>query len=130
MKCLSIHQPWATAILQLGKDIENRSWPTNYRGPLLIHASKSDASYKRQDDDEWMEQYSVRLPKWDELPKGAVIGIVDLCGCLNISGSPPPIEGMDRWAEGPYCWLLRNPRQFRIRFHIAAFRDCLKFQTS
>jgi len=38
-RALSIRQPWAYAILHLGKDIENRPWRTNFRGPLLIHAS-------------------------------------------------------------------------------------------
>jgi hypothetical protein len=37
---LSIRQPWAWLILHAGKDIENRDWPTKYRGPFLIHASK------------------------------------------------------------------------------------------
>lgn len=38
-KGLSIVQPWASAIAFAGKNIENRSWRTHYRGPLAIHAS-------------------------------------------------------------------------------------------
>ncbi|MBL8866467.1 MAG: ASCH domain-containing protein, partial [Planctomycetia bacterium] len=48
MLALSIHQPWAHAILHFGKSVENRTWSTSYRGPLLIHAAKSRASYDRQ----------------------------------------------------------------------------------
>ncbi len=40
MKALSIKQPWAWAILNAGKDIENRNWKTNFRGKFYIHASK------------------------------------------------------------------------------------------
>lgn len=40
MIALSIRQPWAWAILYGGKRIENRSWRCDYRGPILIHASK------------------------------------------------------------------------------------------
>jgi hypothetical protein len=40
MKCLSIRQPWAWAILHGGKRIENRTWNTTYRGPILLHAGK------------------------------------------------------------------------------------------
>jgi hypothetical protein len=40
MKALSIRQPWAWLILNAGKDIENRDWPTHFRGRFLIHASK------------------------------------------------------------------------------------------
>jgi hypothetical protein len=39
VKVLTIRQPWAHAILHLGKDVENRSWRTRYRGLLLIHAA-------------------------------------------------------------------------------------------
>ena len=41
MKALSIRQPWAAAIVQLGKNIENRTWATRFRGPILIHAAKT-----------------------------------------------------------------------------------------
>ena len=33
MKALSVKQPWAWAIFH-GKDVENRDWPTNVRGPV------------------------------------------------------------------------------------------------
>ncbi|WP_229215634.1 ASCH domain-containing protein [Duganella sp. CY15W] len=40
MKALSIRQPWAWLIVNGYKDIENRSWSTNVRGKVLVHASK------------------------------------------------------------------------------------------
>lgn len=40
MKALSIRQPWAWAILHTGKSVENRDWYTEYRGRVLLHASK------------------------------------------------------------------------------------------
>lgn len=33
LPAISIRQPWAWLILNAGKDIENRDWPTNFRGP-------------------------------------------------------------------------------------------------
>lgn len=38
MKALSIRQPWASFIIWGLKDVENRSWPTEYGGPFLVHA--------------------------------------------------------------------------------------------
>ncbi len=38
MKALSLWQPWASLIALGVKTIETRSWATNYRGPLAIHA--------------------------------------------------------------------------------------------
>lgn len=40
MKVLSLLEPWASLIKENVKRIETRSWKTNYRGELYIHASK------------------------------------------------------------------------------------------
>lgn len=40
MKVLTLTQPWATLVAIGAKHIETRSWATNYRGPLAIHAAK------------------------------------------------------------------------------------------
>ncbi len=39
MKALSLRQPWAFAVVHLGKSIENRRWNTAFRGDFLIHAA-------------------------------------------------------------------------------------------
>jgi hypothetical protein len=41
VKCLTVCQPWAWAIVHGRKHVENRTWATDYRGPLLIHAGGS-----------------------------------------------------------------------------------------
>ena len=38
MRVLSVRQPWASLLVRGVKDIENRTWSTTYRGPVLIHA--------------------------------------------------------------------------------------------
>ena len=48
MKVLTLTQPWATAIALGIKKVETRSWFTNYRGPLYIHAAKGFPLYARQ----------------------------------------------------------------------------------
>lgn len=40
MKCISVRQPFAWAILKGKKRVENRSRLTNHRGPVLLHAGK------------------------------------------------------------------------------------------
>ena len=50
MKVLTIREPWASLIGEQIKIIETRSWPTNYRGELYIHAGvapmpKTDESF-------------------------------------------------------------------------------------
>lgn len=48
---LSIRQPWAYAILKQGKTIENQSWPSRYRGKVLLHASSRRPA--KQDMADW-----------------------------------------------------------------------------
>lgn len=38
---LTLKQPWALAVTHFGKDVENRSWSTRYRGLVAIHAGKA-----------------------------------------------------------------------------------------
>lgn len=45
MKALTVKQPWAGLIIAGGKDIENRTWRTSYRGRVLIHAAKTPVPY-------------------------------------------------------------------------------------
>jgi hypothetical protein len=40
MKFISIRQPWALLIVIGTKDVENRTWPTRSREPVLIYASR------------------------------------------------------------------------------------------
>lgn len=49
MKALSIKEPWGSLILAGKKNVETRTWKTNYRGKILLCASKlprSDLSGK------------------------------------------------------------------------------------
>lgn len=74
MKVLTIRQPFATLIIEGNKKFEFRSWKTNYRGDLLIHAGKSI-------DKEAFARLKKYLP--DELPIGKIIGRVELIDCIK-----------------------------------------------
>jgi hypothetical protein len=103
MKALSVCQPWAWAIVHGIKTIENRWRRTHYRGPLVIHASRS-RRYCQGD----YSQLLPGLPAWDELDYGALIGVVEVIGCV-------PLEEVedDPFAVGPWCWILRRPRRIQ-----------------
>jgi hypothetical protein len=124
MKALSIHQPWAWAILHAGKRVENRTWQTHYRGPLLIHASKSRASHAALNNALWQSFCGQPLPAWTSLTTGALLGIVELVECLHLDQWHTARRRGDLlaalwdeamlspWAEGPWCWVLAKPRVF------------------
>jgi ASCH domain len=96
MKVLSIRQPWAYLITQGSKNIENRSWPTKYRGPFLVHASKTvnRTACKRQGLDP------------AELNTGGIVGIAEIAACVT--------DHRSKWFEGPYGFVLRNRRRLRF----------------
>lgn len=54
MKVLTIKEPYASLILKNIKNIETRSWKTNYRGPLYINAGLAKISKDRLENKELM----------------------------------------------------------------------------
>lgn len=102
MKALSIRQPWAWLIVNGFKDIENRSWHTKYRGPVLIHASKG---LTRKEYDEACAMIvdrliSVDIPDLDDLQRGGIVGYATITGTCESSPSP--------WFFGPIGFQLAN----------------------
>lgn len=107
---LSIRQPWAWAIINAGKDIENRDWPTRYRGPVCIHASKG----MTRDEYNWFIRtiHAVSLtrpfptgamvPEMSGLDRGGIIGVAEVVDCVDASESP--------WFFGSFGFVLRNAR--------------------
>lgn len=135
MKALSMTQPMAWAIFH-GKDVENRSWNTYYRGPLLIHASKG---FNREHYD-WIAANENRLvcilPQPEDLVHGAIIGTVNLTRVMKREGSREPMLGHNisigdqqreleylkrtdsawcsHWFFGPYGFVLKDAQEFKV----------------
>lgn len=92
MKAISIRQPWASLIVHHGKDIENRDWASKHRGPLLIHAAAT-----RKADEWWAaielcNRIGIKFAelglKPSSVPMGGIIGMANMVGCVERSGSP------------------------------------------
>jgi len=98
MKALSTKQPWAHLIVAGIKPIENRSWTTRYRGPLLIHASR-----RMSVEIEAIEKVFGITIERAQLQFGALIGVADLVDVITESSSP--------WFEGPFGFVLKNARK-------------------
>lgn len=105
---ISIRQPWAWLILNAGKDIENRDWPTNFRGRVLIHASKSGTQAEFENAMEFMADRGIHqgrywnTPSLKEMDRGGIVGSVEIVDCVKKSDSP--------WFMGEYGFVLRNPK--------------------
>jgi hypothetical protein len=107
MKVLSIKQPWASLIASGIKDIENRTWKTNFRGRILIHASAAtvfDAFMPIPIRDrgvtvnEWLERNGYEW-NYNNIPHSAIIGEVDIIDCV---------------INHPSIWAEKTERLFNI----------------
>lgn len=88
MKALSIRQPWAWLIVNGHKDIENRSWSTRYRGPVLIHAAKGMTGAEYNDAYHFALDQGITIPLFNELDRGGIVGIATITNCSDRSLSP------------------------------------------
>ncbi|MGY8903727.1 MAG: ASCH domain-containing protein [Burkholderiales bacterium] len=113
MKALSIRQSWAWLIVNGHKTVENRERSLgDYFGPLLIHASKGmtkadyDACVLFLQGHPELRQYVDLLPAPNALPRGGIVGKVNLTGKItNI-----PIEYFEpgSWYTGAVGYILRD----------------------
>lgn len=109
---LSIMPPWTLALLELGKDVENRSWvpPARIIGQrIALHASRT---YDAEGEVHVRETMGLDFDG-RKCARGAVVGAATLVGWTRKGGacsSPQvrtPIE-QSRWFTGPIGWLLEE----------------------
>src|SRR5579872_7041055 len=84
MKAFSLWQPWASLWCSPAKIHETRHWAFNYRGKLVVHAAKKFV----RDVDPALEDIldSQFGHHWgQDLPVGALIGVVEVTACRRIT---------------------------------------------
>lgn len=110
VKALTISQPFASLIASGEKWVENRSWETKHRGPLVIHAGKGT-------------QYLTKA-ELAEYPHGGVVAYAELVACVELApvklhaaaafhtlraSGINPVELLKHdHTEGPWCWVLKD----------------------
>lgn len=125
MRAISLWQPWASAVALGSKRVETRHWPTNYRGPIAIHAAKrkvigelihlgshwgwQGAFDGLRPTEKWVDLESV-------LPFGAVVAVCTLADCrpsesFTVGELETPRQP-DRNAGHLYKWTERQMGDF------------------
>lgn len=93
MQALSLKQPYAWLIANGYLLVDDRTWGSQYRGPMLIHASKglyeSYYDYLKANTD-------IPLPPKEELAYGGVVGIANLVLCCQPGNMPKDISREQR----------------------------------
>jgi hypothetical protein len=132
LKALTIKQPWASLIALGEKKIETRSWKTNYRGPILIHAGKQVNNWICHQDPylKVLNKHNIILSS--DLPKGELIAKSNLVDCVKMVRLELDDEGKDMisilengkvvldnelkfgdYSTGRYAWILEDIKQIK-----------------
>lgn len=123
-RCLTVKNPWAYLIVHGIKDVENRTWKTNYRGNVFIHASAQSVSPLEVLTREQFLAIDLHImPMIDSyFETSRIIGSVEIVDCvLNTKSiwtaiNKPSSNKEEVFGEsvelGGYKWILRNPVVF------------------
>lgn len=110
MKVISIKEPFATFIRNGYKKIETRSWKTNYRGELFIHASAKNIAKEFLTN-----EYIVSLTNELNMNYGNIICRANLVDCiymdekfLNLIKKDKKEFELGVYEIGRYAWVLED----------------------
>ena len=118
MKVLTIQEPYATFIMQGLKKIETRSWKTNYRGEIYIHAGKSKQFLKTIDNEQVLS-----LVKQNNMNYGKIICKTELVDCIYMTEefieyikiNYPEEYKLGIYKVGRYAWILKNTKKLNTK---------------
>lgn len=116
MTALTLWQPWATLVAIGAKSIETRSWGTNHRGHLAIHAAKKpviDALSGVAMETKNLMSTLLGQAGWHfgVLPLGSVVATCYLEDCVRAENIRDELTDQERafgdYSDGRYAWKLR-----------------------
>ncbi|XP_026763213.2 activating signal cointegrator 1 [Galleria mellonella] len=118
-RCLSMHQPWASLLVEGIKLHEGRTWYTNHRGRLWIASTVKppDQNVIRAIENQYRVLYPDKQLKFPSFyPTGCLLGCVSVDDCL------PQEEYQKIYPDGesdsPYVFICSNPISLRLRFPV------------
>lgn len=100
------------------KKVETRSWQTQYRGNILIHASQGRSGSIFATELSFKKNFS----DFKKLPFGAIIGVATLTEIIRVEELFLNDYEMNKltmeekafgdYSSGRYAWILKNPIAF------------------
>lgn len=112
---LSVRQPWAWLLFH-GKDVENRTWKTAFRGRFFVHASQGMTREEYEAAVQFVRRFNAPLAAKIPLPhallKGGVIGRADLTDCRHRTQRD---AWASPWFEGPFGFGVANQVELPFR---------------
>jgi len=119
MKALSIRQPWATLLCLGIKRYETRTWRTDYRGPIALHAGAVfDATARRLCLDapvaDWLRKAGYFNPR--ALPRGQIIGTAILADCIpteKLGSLSDKQKRLGDFSHGRFAWRFTDIKRLK-----------------
>lgn len=106
-RAITLRPCWAWAVAHASKRIENRSWPTKFRGPIYIHAGCSAMSRAdREDFARCIALAGGTVPADVDLVRGALVATAVIADCVKL-----PERELGPWGyAGSWHFLLEDVR--------------------
>lgn len=114
MKALTLYQPWASLIAKRVKTIETRSWGTNYRGRIAIHAGLDRKAGICAFSSESFQKACVAAGVDLGVPRGVIVCTAELWHCWQVGNGTCPVRfsvnerHLGNIDPGRWLWFLRN----------------------
>lgn len=125
MKALTLTQPYGSLAVIGAKGNETRSWMTQYRGRIAIHAAKGFPAWAKLACRREPFRDALHLPDqadcWKALPTACVIGEADLVWIRQITSTSEfllprfkllPEFHFGDYTPGRFVWRLENAVQY------------------
>lgn len=117
MRCVPLHQPWASLVAKGAKRVETRHWPT----PRTILGERVGihACVTREHLDLCRESpFNLYVPDESELPFGAIVATAVIAACVQMTErnvakvreERPHEYAFGDWTPGRYAWVLQEVR--------------------
>ena len=129
-QCLSMHQPWASLLVLGIKVHEGRTWYSQHRGRLWIHAG---SKVPGQEEIEQLEEFYRQHLGLEDLhfpshyPTSCLLGSVDMTDCLSQE------EYREQHPRGesssPYVFICSNPQELMIKFPMSGKHKMYKLDS-
>lgn len=147
MLAITVKQPWADAIADGIKPVENRKWSPRkgFGEEIAIHAAIKFAT----DNDaphtpaRYLELAGDRARPFDVMPRGKIVGVGTLVGAVHLLSDRTPTKAVgyltqedlmavvaSRWTTGPWALVLRNVQRLREPLEVKGHLQLWKLPVS
>ena len=122
MKVITLWEPWASLIAVGAKKIETRSWNTNYRGRIAIHAAKKIVKVHPVVDILTAANYLSH-----NLQHGKIVATAEIVDCVlmtqeMIAEQCQQEYSLGDWQVGRYAWILGDVKRLDEPIPVKGFQ--------